>query len=161
MLKIRKKAMPFEIKGIFIYRVNHHIFMRAQSKTTEGMTMENGPYFMVEQSINLVDLGRHILTTFAECKIGIPHPKDLTKLSVLEKDDPYSTSEEAKLLKKLKKTEKDLRLGIKFDGIQYQFIPYKVRNKHGATPLYAKKLLSDGNPENLGRTLLEAFNLCE
>lgn len=148
-------------KSIFIYYIEEKIFLRANSRTNLGMSMEFGPYFIVEHSLNSIELGYQILRTFEECKVGIPHPEDLTKLSVLEKADPYSISTEAKLLKKLKKNHKDLRLGIEYDGVEYHFVPYKVHSKQGSTPMYEKQIHSDGSPENLGSTLLQALKLCE
>jgi hypothetical protein len=52
-------------------------------------------------------------------------------------------------------------LSIKFDGNQYSFLPHKVKNKSTSLHLPEKTLYSDGDPKNLGKTLLQAFELCE
>ena len=149
------------IKTIFIYKISEKIFFRADSQTTKGMFTANGPYFILDVSADVSTLGNQCLRTFKECKVGIPHPEDLTKLSVLEEADPYSTSDEAKLLKKLKRTQKDLRLSIKFDSDKYVFEPFRVINKQYSEGIKGASLTSDGNPENLGKALLQAFELCE
>ena len=85
-------------KSISIIKIDNSYFFRAYSRTSLGMSLKHGAYFLLTQSLNPSNLGQQILRTFEECKLGIPHPGDLTKLSVLEKEDPYSKSDEAKLL---------------------------------------------------------------
>jgi hypothetical protein len=149
------------LKIIFLYKIDGKIFLRSCSQTIKGMYMEYGPYFLIEETLEPIVLGKQILRTFEECITGIPQPEDISKLSVLEKADPYSTSEEAKTLKKLKKVHKDLRLSITYNGSEYAFNPHRVVKKSASEGVDCEPLTSSPDPETLGNTLIEAFKLCK
>ena len=150
------------MKSISVCKIDNLIFFRGYSETVGGILYKHGPYFMNNVEEGIVVLGNQCLRTFDECKVGIPHPDRFKSLSELKKEDPYATSEEAKLLDKIRKRKKDLRLSIDCENENtYHFTPFKVRNKNYASHIPDKILISNGDPENLGRTLLEAFDCCE
>ena len=149
------------MKTISVTKINDIIFVKGFSITTEGWRIGYGPYLIGRLEDGEEALGRLCLKTFNECKIGIPHPEDTRSSKSIKAINPYDNSEEEKLLNKLKKTNKDYRLSINYDNEKYSLIPCKVVSKSGASYLPEKTIYSDGDPKNLGKTLLQAFELCE
>jgi hypothetical protein len=150
------------MKSISAIKINDMIFLKGYSISTEGWRFSYGPYYVGIIEDGEEALGNLCLKTFNECKIDILHPEDTRSLNSIRSIDPYANAAEKKLLETLKKKNRDYRISIDYDGNTYSFIPLKVLNKQAATNTSKDKTLySDGDPKNLGNTLLQAFELCE
>jgi hypothetical protein len=150
------------MKSISAVKINDMIFLKGYSISTEDWRFSYGPYHVGMINDGEEALGKLCLETFDECKTDIPHPEDTRSLKSIRSIDPFADSEEKKSLDKLKKKNRDYRLSVDYDGNKYSFVPLKVLNKQAAINTSEDKTLySDGDPKNLGKTLLQAFELCE
>ena len=150
--QITRSASAYYLKG--------KIFIQGYSKTTQGISMLDGPVFMGENH-NLKGLGQAVLN---DCKTGIYHPMPHEYTQKYRKDDPILIATGMKTWNALEKGSKNVDIKAPLED-QITFTPMRFLGTSGDQKgyewIHEKRIVSDLDLENLGRALMEAFSLSE
>ncbi len=150
-----------ENKRARAHKIKEQIFIQGYARTTVGLNQLDGLIF-VSVDTNFEDVGRHILSALdGEWKV-IPHPTQ-EQWKVMDKDDPMLKAAKIKTWNAMMKASKAVSLEMNEDSVVMtpsRFGGTSGDNK-GYHDLDDKAITCDLDPETLGRSLIQAFTLCE
>ncbi len=151
-----------EEKRASAYKIKEKIFIQGYAKTTVGLGLLDGQVF-VSQDTNAEEVGRHILSALDGAGKIIPHPTQ-AQWKEMDKDDPMLKAAKMKTWNAMMKASKSITIDdLKENSVvitPLRFGGTSGDNK-GYHPLDDKAITCDLDPENLGRSLIQAFTLCE
>ena len=154
--------MKMEKKYANAYQPKGKIFIRGYAKTTDGLSVSDGPVFTADVG-EFIQLGEHILGVLKIAGEIIPHPTQ-EQWKEREKSSPLLKEAGIKTWNALMKTSKSV--GIEFSNDKVILTPDRFGGTSGPNkgyhPLEDKKIICENlDPETLGHALIQAFERCE
>ena len=146
---VRQLAAAYQLKG--------KIFIQGYSKTTQGLSVLDGPIFIVEENDNLSVLGQAVINALNDCKTGVYHE---TREEYDPKKDPMVLVTGMKSWKALGKVSKSIDAEV-LENEKIIFTPRRFLGTAGYNWVKDKEVISDLDLEHLGRALMQALAASE
>jgi hypothetical protein len=151
-----------EYKSCASYKIKNTVFIQPYATTTDGLSQLDGPVFSAEEE-NILELGNNILKAIEDAGKIIPHPNQ-EQWKILLKESPLLKATKMKTWNTLKK--KAQYVDIENITGTFNLTPScfggPTGNKKGFHLLTEKVITcTDLSPETLGKSLIQAFELCE
>lgn len=148
------------MKRAGIHQLKGKIFVQGFSTTTEGMYCLHGSVFGAGET-DYKEIGDCVLKAFNECKTGIPH-------HVEWRDGPMKSemleATQCKTWNALMKSSKSIKVYENDEG-SITILPAKFGGVSGPNKGYRdlkdKAIKSSFDPDELGKNVIKALELCE
>jgi hypothetical protein len=145
------------IKGLASFLIQNKIYIQNKAKTTGGVPVMWGEVFTTDIS-NKIEIGLMISNLLNIPMETIPHPENWSKFS---KENQILKVTKIKNWTALNRVSKLVSVNI-FDNKKIEFLPWKnLKGGHSEFLTDKAITLTTQDPEELGKTLLTAFDLCE
>lgn len=142
------------------YKIKEKIFIQSYAKTTDGLSRLDGPVFISEEA-DFIQLGNNILKAIEDAGQIIPHRVDWKEM---QKEDKMLQEAKMKTWNALMKASQVVEIEEK--GSSIELLPLRFKGTTGKNRGYdflTEKAITctDLSPETLGKSLIQAFELCE
>jgi hypothetical protein len=147
-------------KSAGVYKRKNDFIIHPYSRTTVGLWIGSGSPISCNINSQANELGDTLTRALSESKTNVPHPKDAAEWKA--SNVPILKFFKAKSFSSAMKGA--FYCNIEDDGGILLFTPYRnMGAKNGFVPILEKeiKIPSDSCMEEIGNTLLKAFESCE
>ena len=148
------------LRSAGVYKYKNKIYFQGFSKTNVGLRILNGPVFMSPDNYSSV-IGQATLDALDQCKFNIKNPDEFKNPSI---KDGMLEATKCKTWNALMKNSTTISVYENEDG-SIKLLPLRFRGATGPNRGYDfledKAIISSTDPEELGRNVLKALELCE
>ena len=148
------------IRSAAVHQYKGRIFVQGYSKTNVGLRVLNGTVFMANES-DCITIGQALLNALDQCEMNIKDPEE--SKDPLYKDEMLEATK-CKTWNALMKSSKRMSVYEKEDKT-INLLPLRFRGATGPNRGYDfledKAIISSTDPEELGRNVIKALELCE
>ncbi len=145
-------------KNSYAYLRDNTLRILTMAETDQGMIVNEPLVFFLETTAFPQTIGIKALESLANFKIGIPHPPDSVAWKI--RGQEVLKAMRLKAWKSFIKSAKVICISTEDERTCIKITPYSTRDS-GFVGLGDKCRVCPGEPEALGRVILEAFDDCE